>query len=131
LARAHFVTPVQALIYVHAFTCPWLGRLRSGTASSVIAVADPGGVNVSASLYPMSRVVRLWANQVHPPDHVPVGRAELCASWILENTPKGSQQRFVEAFGANARSQARSSIPDRVLDILREEFSLMVQVGAS
>jgi hypothetical protein len=115
----------------HAITCPWLGSLRGGTASSVMAVADPGSVQLAASLYPMSRVVRSWANQVCPPGHVSSGRAEMCASWFLENNPEGSQQQFSDAFDAIARSQARSSVPDQMLDVLREEFSLMVQVGAS
>jgi len=55
----------------------------------------------------------------------------MCASWFLENNPKGSQQQFNDAFDVIARSQARSSVPDRILDILREELSLMVQVGTS
>jgi hypothetical protein len=116
---------------VHAITCPWLGGLRNGVAKSIMITADPTGAGVSASVHPMFRVARAWVSQLRLASHIPAGRAELCARWFMENNPSGSRQQFAEAFEAVARPRTGSCVPDGLLDILREEFSLQVQAYTS
>jgi exonuclease III len=113
----------------HAITCPWLRLARTGYVRDFMSML--ANTSAEPNSHPTGRLAGEWAKAVRWPLHIPPSRAEWCAYWYILNNPYGSRRHFLTACHRAASLGAKPSVSTSVLNVLREEFSLEVQVNTS